>query len=253
MSYGLQLSASGAATALYRQDVYANNLANMDTAGFKPDVPMTYSRPAARQEDGLAYLPSNELLERLGGGALLRPNRVSLAQGSPRATGNALDVAVVGEGFLTVRDADGATRLTRDGRMTRDSSGRLVLAASGLPVLGADGGEIVLNGPGPVLIDGDGAIRVGGRPVARLNLVQPADPASLRKQGNSLFAVEGENTLTPATGQIRQNAYEESAVDEIAAILQVTSAARDVDSNISMMQQHDRLMDRAINVLGRVG
>src|SRR4051812_42884899 len=75
MSYGLQISASGVMTSLYAQDVYANNLANMDTPGFKPEIPSIMPRLAVRQEDHLPFMPSNALLERLGGGALLEPHQ----------------------------------------------------------------------------------------------------------------------------------------------------------------------------------
>jgi flagellar basal-body rod protein FlgG len=257
MSYGLQISASGVMTAMYRQDVFANNLANMDTAGFKPDVPSTRAREAVRQEDGVLSLPSNALLERLGAGTLLNPNRISFANGPLRDTGNPLDVALQGDGFFVVRAAsDGgndAVRLTRDGRFTRNSSGQLVMAAGGLPVLD-DGGNPITLGPGKVTIAGDGTISQNNEPVAKLNLVQPVDPSQLRKQGHSLFEASSDviGSLAPATGSLRQFAYEDSAADEVRSLMQMTSASREVDSNVAMIQQHDRMMDRAINVLGRV-
>ena len=65
MNYGFQISSSGLLTALYRQDVYANNMANMDTVGFKPDIPALMQRDAARTEDHLPFAPSDAMLERL--------------------------------------------------------------------------------------------------------------------------------------------------------------------------------------------
>jgi flagellar basal body rod protein FlgG len=259
MSYGLQIAASGVMTAMYRQDVYANNLANMDTPGFKPELPSSCPRDAVRQEDGLAFMPSNALLERLGAGALLNPNRISFAQGSLKTTHNPLDVAIEGSGFLVVRDQrDGdkdRVRLTRDGRLARDPQGRLVLSTTGQPVLNTNGDAITLNGTGPIKIDGDGTVRQGGVEVGRLQFVDVADPSRLTKYGHSQFVAPADaiNSRAPAAGTLRQGAYEDSAADEIAMIMQITSSSRDVDANVSMIQQHDRLMDRAINVLGRVG
>src|SRR5881396_1878551 len=118
MSYGLQISASGVMTSLFAQDVYANNLANIDTPGFKADIPSIMPRQAVRQEDGLPFLPSNKLLERLGGGVLLNPNRVDFTQGSFKDTGNPLDLAISGDGFFVVRDE--TDKQTERVRLTRD-------------------------------------------------------------------------------------------------------------------------------------
>jgi flagellar basal body rod protein FlgG len=257
MSYGLQISASGVMTAMYRQDVFANNLANMDTVGFKPDVPTSRPRDAVRQEDGLMHLPSNALLERLGAGALLNPNRVSFSQGAVKPTGNPLDVAIEGEGFFVVRqiaDTSGdAKRLTRDGRFTRNAEGQLVMAAGGLPVMDRGGNPITL-GPGAVTIDGDGSVRQNNEIVAQLDVVELSDPSRLRKEGHSLFVGSSEvmASLKPATGSLRAGALEDSGADEVRALMQMTSASREIDANVALIQQHDRMLDRAINVLGRV-
>jgi len=242
---------------MYRQDVYANNLANMDTPGFKVDLPSSYPRDAVRPEDGVWQLPSNSLLERLGGGALLNRNLVSFAQGSPRETGNPLDLAVRGNGFFVVRDQGGSddakVKLTRDGRFTLNSSGQLVMAGTGLPVLDVSQQPIVLKA-GAVKVSGDGKVTQGGAVVAQLALIDVPDTARLTKAGNSLFVAPNDalKGKTPATGTIRQGSIEESTVDEIKALLDVTSATRDVDWNTEMIRQHDRLLDKAINTFGRV-
>jgi len=257
MSYGLQISASGLFTAMYRQDVYANNLANADTPGFKPDIPSAMPRDVVRREDGVQYLPSNPLLERLGAGALLNRNAISFAQGSLRTTGNALDVAITGSGFLTVRDREDGkpvTRLTRDGRLSRNAAGTLVLASSGAAVLDERGNPISIpSGPSPT-IDGDGTIRQNGAAIAQLRVIDVPEPQRLGKVGNSLFSVSEADLrkATPATGRLTQRAIEESGADEIKTIMDMTSASRSVDAQVALIQQHDRLMDRAINGLGRV-
>lgn len=244
-------------TSLYRQDVLANNLANASTAGYKPDLASTRPRQAVRQEDGLGFSPSNSLLERLGGGVLLNPNRISFAQGPLRSTGNPLDVAIEGAGFLTVRDdADAANpvKLTRDGRLTRNAQGELVLAASGLKVLDTSGNPIVLpEGPAPT-ISGDGKIRQRGQEVAQIQLNGGGDPSRLRKAGNNLFIAPKDvvGSPTPASGTLSQNTYEDSSVDEVMTLLGLTRIARTIDGQANLIQSHDRLMDRAINVFGKV-
>jgi flagellar basal body rod protein FlgG len=80
-----------------------------------------------------------------------------------------------------------------------------------------------------------------------------SDRSALTKLGNSQFLANPKDiTARGATGSIHQYQTEDSAADEIKTMLQMTSAGRDVESNASMIQQHDRMMDRAINGLGRV-
>ncbi|GIK18513.1 MAG: flagellar hook basal-body protein [Leptolyngbya sp. PLA2] len=258
MNHGLSISASGALTALYRQDLLAGNLANLDTIGFKPDIAITRQRDPVRLEDNLPAWPSNDLLERLGGGAQLAPNRVAFRQGVLRATGNPLDVAVEGEGFLVVRVAGSGTtdrvRLTRDGRLALDGRGRLVTAASGLPVLDTGNREIRLTESGSISIAPDGTVKQGDTAVAQLALARVSDLRSLRKDGPGLFVQDATAAAsrTRASGRIVQGSVEESSVDEIRVLMQIQDAAQAAQANIGLMTYHDRIMDQAINRLGRV-
>lgn len=255
MSYGLQLSASGVAAAMYRQDVFANNLANLNTVGFKADVPMARTREAVRDEDGIAHLPSNELLERLGGGVLMHRNLVSHAQGSIRPTSGAYDLALEGAGFFQVAGhTAGEAALTRDGRMVLNANGTLVTAASGRAVLDNEGNEVRLSRQARVSIDGNGAVRQGGGVVATLAVVEARDPQSIEKGGDGIFhAPSGQmRSIEPERRRVRQFAVEESGVNEITTMMEMTSASRTIDSNVALMQAHDRMMERAITSLGRV-
>lgn len=258
MSYGLQISASGVFTAMYRQDVYANNLANLDTVGFKPDIPQSLARRDVRHEDGVFNLPSNSMLEKLGAGALMSPNRVSFKQGSLRQTGNSLDVAIQGDGFFAVReetDREGKlVRLTRDGRFSRSAQGLLVMSGTGFPVLDTQGETIALPSEGQVRIDSAGRILHNNREVAAIQVVEFPDNARLTKLGHSLFGAPNDamTNKTVATGLVQQFAVEDSGTDEVETIMRMTAASRDVDSHVAMIQQHDRLLDRAINTFGRV-
>lgn len=257
MNYGVQLSTSGVLTALYRQDVLANNLANMDTVGFKPEVASARQRLAARQEDHLPQLPSDGLLERLGAGVLMAPNRLDMGQGGLRRTDQALDVGIKGEGFLRVqaepRGQSDRVYLTRDGRLALDLRGRLVTQAEGYAVLDATGAPITVNPAEPVTIRTDGAVMQSNTVIATLALHRPVSAEQLRKAGQSLFVTGPEALDTGrADGLIQQGHLEESGVDEMRTLMQLQSAARDVDANIALIQQQDRLMDRAINTFGRL-
>lgn len=257
MNYGMHISASGALTSMHRLDALTNNLANVNTVGFKPHTPYTRQRDVVRVEDNLPFMDSNALLEQLGAGVQLAPTRIEFSQGPLEQTGNPFDVAFAGDGFLTVTgEASGDTaafHLTRDGRLTLDASGQLVMASSGRPVLDIAGQPIRLDDNADVKIAPDGRISQNGVEVAQLRLVDVPDRSRLSKIGNGLFQMTNESLegLRTASGQLKQGMVENSSVKEISALMQVQSAASDVRTNLEMIGYHDQLMDRAINRLGR--
>ena len=242
---------------MYRLDALTNNLANVNTVGFKPHTPYTRQRDVVRVEDNLPYMDSNAMLEQLGAGVQLAPTRVEFTQGSLDSTGNPLDVAFSGDGFLTVEaDASGDTaafHLTRDGRLAIDQSGKLVMASSGRPVLDIAGQAIRLDDTADVKFGPDGRVYQNNEQVAQLRLVDVPDRSRLTKKGEGLFNVPNDviEGLTTASGQLKQGMVEHSAVNEISALMAVQSAASDVRTNLDMIRYHDQLMDRAINRLGR--
>jgi flagellar basal-body rod protein FlgF len=258
MNYGLHLSASGALSNLYRMDVLANNLANSTTTAFKPDLPLLRQRDAARVEDGLGWMPSNQLLERLGGGVTPIGNRVAFTQGALQSTANPFDLAIEGEGFFVVRERtnDGADelRLTRDGRFTRDSRGWLVTMTGGKPVMGGNNRPIQIPGDGPIQVQADGTVRQQDATLGHIQVTSVPQQHRLVKVGQGMFQAPSEamESRIRATGVVRQGAIESSAVDAIAAMMGVTDAGRAAEANFAMIQSHDRVMDRAINGLGRV-
>jgi flagellar basal-body rod protein FlgF len=257
MNYSMQLSASGVLSNLYRMDVLANNLANATTTAFKPDLPMVRQRDAARVEDGLGLMPSNALLERLGGGVTPVANQISWEQGTLTSTGNPFDLAVEGEGLFVLRERSelgtDRLRLTRDGRFTRNDGGWLVSATNGLPALDVANRPIRIPGEGPIQVDADGTIRQNGVELARIQLAR-VDTTGLSKLGHGMFQATSEalSSRRPASGIIRQNTLEGSGVDAIATMMALTDAGRAAETNFGLIQNADRIMDRAINGLGRV-
>lgn len=257
MNSGYYIGASSVLTSMYRQDVAANNLANIETAGFKPDMTFTIPRQAVRQEDGVMNLPSNALLERLGSGVLLAPNRVSFDQGAVTRTGNPLDVAIDGKGFLQLGEPAGSRsdrlRLTRDGRMTISNQGRLVNANSGLDVLDTGDRPINLIPGQPVEIDPNGAISQGGQRVAQLKFVEVPNNLSLAKLGDGMFTLTAAaaSSRQQASGRLLQGSIERSAVDPIKAMMAVQNAANSVSTAVRVMQINDELTSRTINTFGR--
>ncbi len=258
MNYGMHISSSGALTSMARMDTLTNNLANVNTVGFKPQTPYSRQRDVVRVEDNLPHMDSNPLLERLGAGVQLAPTRIDFTQGSLQNSGNPLDVAFSGEGFLTVEgENSGDTavfNLTRDGRLALDSTGRLVMSSSGRPVLDTGNNPILLSDDANIRISTDGTITQDGNEIAKLKLVDVPDKTKLQKAGQGMYTMHADAlaNLTAATGALKQGMVESSGVDEIKSLMQVQSAASDVRANLAMIGYHDTLMDSAINRLGRV-
>jgi flagellar basal-body rod protein FlgF len=256
MNYGLYISASAASVNMARQDTAANNLANVNTPGFKPDSLHVRARDVARVEDNLPFEDSDALIERLGAGIMPVPTATSLAQAPLETTNRPLDVGLEGEGFLTVADGPNPrdVRLTRDGRMLLDSTGTLVHASSGRDVLDAQGRRIVLDSSLPTLIRGDGVIEQGGGAVARLGLKTVADPGTLNKAGQGLLAPRPEDAaqLRDATPRVVQGSIEKSGVDPVKGIMAVTGAGRSAQGAIQMMGLINENLDSLINRFARI-
>jgi flagellar basal body rod protein FlgG len=257
MNYAMEIAAQGALTSLYRADVLSNNLANFETPGFKADMPVLRHRDVARVEDGLGYLPSNALLERLGAGPHLAPNYVDFTPGALDVTDRPLDVAIEGDGFFLVASGhDDALGLSRDGRLTIDDRGRLVQSASGHRILDDRQRPIFVSiEDGPIEVASDGIITQGLGEIGRMALVDLPDRRALAKNGAGSFSMAhgSEDSLVRATGKLRQGAVESAGVNEISTLNDLTGALSAVGTNIGMMTYADRMLDLAINRLGRVG
>ena len=259
MNYGLYLSASGVLTNLYRQDVYANNLANAQTVGFKPDVPALSYRPVEAVEDDLGFELSHDLLDRLGGGVFAGDQRIKFTQSNLEMTGRDLDVALVEpKQFFVVSAIDAATNqssimLTRDGRFAVNESGELVTATQGHHVLDRNDAPIQL-GPGPVRVDSTGRIFQDGQIVAQLQVSQVNDTNGLVKHGQSLFRMAGDNMTRQVVqgAAVKSRFVENSGTDPIMALMKLIDSTKSATGNATMIRYHDLLMEQAVNVLGRV-
>ncbi|MHC4947937.1 MAG: flagellar hook-basal body protein [Planctomycetota bacterium] len=256
MNYGMYLSAGGALTNLYRQDVIAGNLANLRTTGFKPDMVVAAHRRPERLERPVAGLDPQRMLERLGGGLRAAPTRIDLRQGPLAPDGGPLDLAIEGEGFFTVRTGRGddaeTLRLTRDGRLAIGDDGALVTAASGHPVLDTRGRPIRLDPTSDVAVDPRGVISQNDRAVAQLGVAAPTDATRLRKVGHNLLRAEGLDPLRPADGLVRQGHTEGSAVDPVITLNDLITATKSAQANLKMMQYHDHIIGQSVNTFGRV-
>lgn len=257
MNYGLYLSASGALANMYRQDVFANNLANVTTAGFKVDAAVVTQRQPEAIEGlhGAEY--SQRLLDKLGGGVLAGPQRTIFSQGPIQQTGGPLDVAITQKDQFFVTEAPAGqqgVRLTRDGRLAVDAQGYLTTVAGGHRVLGPSDQLIRVNPAVKAMINQKGQIIQNHEVVGQLQVTQVSHTDRLIKQGQNLYQwTKGSDPrVKPAAVKLEPEAIEGSGVDPIKAMMQVIDASRAAEGNANLIRFHDTLMDRAINTFGRL-
>ena len=257
MNYGLYLSAAGLLTNSYRQDVYANNLANVETVGFKRDIPTIRQRlpEAAENPGGAEY--GQKLLDMLGGGSLAGPQRI-VFDPAPLKAGGKLDVALeTAKTFFAVSAKEGngqyATRLTRDGRFIVDSQGYLVMASGGARVLDTGDRPIQLTGTGPIDIDPAGRVHQGGEVAGQIQVTSVSSTDKLYKRGQSLFGWNGGDIRKAAADTtIRPGFVETSGVEPMQALLDVMEATKATTANGNLIRYQDTMMERAVNSLARV-
>lgn len=254
MIYGLYLSATGVMANSYRQDVIANNLANSETVGFKRNLALFQERRTEARARGLGNSATDPMLERLGGGLLVSPTVVDTSQGELEQTGNPLDVAIHGEGYLMVDD-HGRPRLTRDGRMMIDRGGHLVLAnGEGQRVLDGAGKPIVLQLSARTEIGEDGQITQDGGPVARLGVYRPVNPGRLRNVAGNLLAIaDGQPPPVAVEAAVRSGFVERANVDPSTELVQLMETQRMLEANANMIRYQDQTLGRLVNDVGRIG
>ena len=254
MIYGLYLSAGGVLASSHRQDVIANNLANSQTTGFKRDLAMFRQERTEAQLRGLnPRQHSSELLEALGGGLDHAATAIDHAQGPIEPTGSPLDVAIHGNGYLAVRDHSGATRLTRDGKLSVTRDGFLVTASGGHHLLDERLNPVQV-GQGQLAIGKEGQITQNGQPVTKLGLFDVPDPRGLRKLGHSLMSYPDlERGLRPATGQLQQGFVENANSEPATELAALMEAQRQLEANANMIRFQDQTLSRLVNDVGKIG
>ena len=242
----MYISAEGAAIQSQRLEVIANNLANVDTVGFKPEVATFQARFAEAIQQGMAQ-PGNQSINDLGGGVKLIEVQTDHSIGQLKETGGPLDLAITGDGFFHVRGDDGEQYLTRAGNFTLDTQGRVVTQNGYRPVLDQAGGEIALDANLPWEISSDGFISQSGSLVA-LGMSQPAALNELSKVGHNLFKPEGEIATVPlADRQVRQGFLEMSGANPVRQMMSMIETTRAFEANTRMIQNQDTMLGSLIS------
>jgi len=225
-----------------RMDVAANNLANVATAGFKADGMLLEE---ADRTNAHADADPREI-------RFVRDIGImhNMEQGPIAMTGNPLDVALEGDGFIMVEGDNGQTLYTRDGAFSLTGEGRLV-TSDGHAVLSSGGAPIVLDPQGESpSIGRDGAIRVAGVEAGRIGVASFAAPGALSKVGDNLWDAQGQ-AAGEFEGIVLQGAIEGSNVRPVVELTRLIEISRAYQSAAKIVSGADELRQRAIERLGR--
>ncbi|MEX0944434.1 MAG: flagellar hook basal-body protein [Balneolaceae bacterium] len=231
------------------QDVTADNLANINTPGFKGGT--IFYRLLQDNVDENTDATGTPLTEAM--------QRINLEQGILEPTGNLFDFGISGEGFFVVEE-EGQTFLTRDGRFRMDSDGYLV-NSRGAKVQG-NAGDIRIqsyfqangqDGHEPVLeVAKDGTIRVNERAHDQIQIVNISDPEKLERRGHAYFSIDEEFIKSDGEkGVMMQGYYEKGNVDPMNEMVDMMKTMQMFESQQKAMQSSDETLSQAINSLGR--
>lgn len=256
MFRALSTAALGMSSQQKAVDNIANNLANVNTTGFKRSTiafqDLFYENLSSSSHGSAANRPSNDSpMLQVGHGSRAVATIRNFMQGSVAETGNALDLAISGSGFFQVEMPDGNVVYTRDGNFSRDASGLLV-NNSGLPL--ADFIEIPVDAVA-IEISQDGIVRAvmaGDNQqveLGRLELAKFVNNGGLEARGDNLFA-ETEASGMPffgvpgeeGFGVIRQGYLEQSNVDIVTEMVRLIEAQRAYETNSKMVQTAEDMM-----------
>jgi flagellar basal-body rod protein FlgG len=243
MLEGLNIAAAGMAAQQQKLDAVSNDLANANTTGYKHDRvgfrDLVYTQAQRSSAQGV----------RTGAGTAAVDIGRGFSQGVLRQTGEPLDVALEGDGFLQVKLPDGRTGLTRDGDLRRDAQGRLTTSSGALlqPTV-----TIPVDVPlSRVSIGTDGTVSADGRNVGRLSVVSVRNPQGLDSVGDNAFVAttaSGRTTAAPASTRLTQGALESSNVDVSEAMVSMIEAQRSFQLASKAISTADQMMEIANGV-----
>ncbi len=254
MIRGLYVSALGMTTQMNKMDVVSNNIANVDTAGYKKDTVVTrsFSEELLSRLDDPGDLPHSKRMGKITPGLFVDDIHTNFKTGALRITNAPLDVAILGGGFFSVAvaDAQGNTteKYTRQGSFTLGPDGTLS-TKDGHAVLGEQGPIIVPNGN--ITIDDTGGLYVDGELIDKLKMVDFEDTHTLKKVGDSLFEAPAPSQVTAFTGKVSSGALENSNVNSVKEMVDLITVARTYEANQRMIGILDNIYGKAVNEVGR--
>jgi flagellar basal-body rod protein FlgG len=228
----IDIAASVLSQSERRVEIAGQNIANLTTPGYKRRVSFAAFLP-----------PDGSGLDPLTTG--VTPD---LAAGKLSETGNPYDLAIAGGGFFTINVA-GQSLYTRQGQFQRDADGRLV-TAQGFAVQAEGGGDIRLKSADFKVLD-DGSVVEDGEPVAKLAIVDFANPQNAAYAEGGLLSMPDADVKPAETSRLRQGMLEASNVSMGDEMISMMEALRRAESGQRLAGVYDDLMGRVLNAFAQ--
>lgn len=272
MSRGFYAAASAMMSDMTRFDVIANNLANVNTTGFKRSQSVHHDfregfiqrihneRALAGVTESGEFAPRSVPLPpasigQLGTGTMVQSTWSDFQHGALEKTEGPFDMALQSEGFFVFQNPDQSAAqpllYSRDGAFQPNANGELV-NARGLKIMGQQGPIRVLDQV-PLTVDQEGGLWQNGVRIETLRVTAFDNPQLLQNRGNQLFeALPGQASVDIAP-LIKQGFLERSNVDVAGEMVNMISAMRAYQISQKALQSEDEMTDKAVNTVGRVG
>ncbi|RXZ01313.1 flagellar hook-basal body protein [Fictibacillus sp. S7] len=272
MLRGFYTAAAGMIAQQRRQEMLSNNIANINTPGYKADQTSLRAFPTMLQQqmggtEGVAGQKAGQRpIGNLATGVYVQDAVPNFVQGDLQETGIGTDLAILqgslpvdrktgkpGSLFYTVETKDGETRYTKNGHFTVDTVNHLVTAEGNI-ILDEKGNPITVSSEN-FTVSPDGTILDQGRNAGRIGVSLISNPMDLVKEGDGLFRLTHPGSAAVYTGtgfQIKQGFIERSNVDAEQAMTDMMSAYRSFEANQKVLQAYDRSMEKAVNEVGRI-
>ncbi len=265
---GIYSALSGAMAQGQRLDTIANNMANVNTPGFKRDDQVfreyltANQKPPALQNVPKVPASIDSFYDMQGGDVSYvdaNGTYTDFTQGSLKSTGNPLDLAIDGDGFFEVMTPQGLS-LTRVGAFRMDASGQLV-TKDGHPVLAAGdaaadpASRVIRAGQGPLNVTESGDIFDGPNNLGKISVVNVAQKDSLQKVGGSLFRFKSNARPEVATVEnpsMKQGFVESSNVNVVKEMTDMITATRAFESTQKAISAYDQMSEKLVNNVPKV-
>ncbi len=244
MNSGMYSACAALVTRMQSLDSIAANVANSSSTGYRAQTTSFGTTLAQAAHHGNLSL----LNQSANSFSQVTSSQLSQTQGMLTHTGNELDVALQGSGYLKVETSNG-TMYTRNGSLQLDSSGKLV-TSTGDAILG-EGGEITL-GRGPVSISTDGTITQNGAIAGKLAIVDFPSGTNMVQRGAANYAPPSGVQEQASAAAVQQGALEGSNVSSIDGMVQLIGAQRAAESMRHVLNMVDTDMNKTAAELVRV-
>ncbi len=247
MYYGLYISAAGAYAQNQKVEMITNNLANVDTSGFKKELGIFEARQSEAIERGYEQ-PGTRGVNDVGGGVEFKETVTDFSLGTLRATSSRTDFALPATDQFFEIERDGEALLTRSGNFHFSVDG-VLRTQDGDAVLAAGGTPLTLDPSLPWRVLPGGLISQGGDTVP-LSIKQVSNFRSLEKVGLNAFRANGELTDVPAElRDVRSGSLELSTVNPMQEMVEMIASSRAYENNIKMIQHHDGMTGSLVSRL----